>query len=144
MKRARIRGRNNFRKLQSELNKVIRGGGVSVVIRCVHIGQPIEDDRFEDGVWQFLALAGAHAVGADETSRTSECFVCQGEWSWTRVVRGFVLIEFIDKNGTGVMGTVAGLCPDCWGDTKRLYTALERDFGLKPDGMRHIHEGGSA
>jgi hypothetical protein len=132
-------------RLHKNLTELLKRGEVNITLTCVHINQPVEDERFHEGIWQYLAHAGAFVTGQTDSDEASQCFGCEKDWTWKRVIRGFVLMEFIDVNGQSAMGTVTGLCPICWGNEQRLLKAFERDFGIKPDQIRRVHhEGGHA
>lgn len=131
-----------------ELNKEIRNGNLTGVFKCVEIGEPMDDITFTDAIMKYMFLAGSFVGGADPDGipiRNTQCTVCLGHWSWSRMVHGFLLIEFVTSDSKTVAGAVGGICRKCWGHQKELGMALKRDFGIEPSQMKRVmHTGGHA
>lgn len=137
----RIRDKPYFDK---QLKAMAKKGNINLIVQVVPMWVAPEDRRFEEGIFDYLVKAGAHAMGADKTTSVSECFCCLGEWTINRHLLGFVTMEFISQDRQS-MGSVAGICEQCWGSRKKLFKAVERDFGIKQNQTRQIMpEGGHA
>lgn len=97
-----------------------------MIVHVWSLFDALEDPRIVHGVIEMMTLSLFAAI---EDAPDRQCFGCSQPWTMKRSLVGILLVEHLDPKQPSDLGLLAGLCPECFGNSERILAGLQRDIG---------------